>query len=74
MSRSEPEPANDVHGAQFDGATWNNILRIFGGRWRALAAFGFCYALMTALGYHFRSDPGIPAVMWPAAGVLFSAL
>jgi signal transduction histidine kinase len=29
---------------------------------------------MTALGYHFRADLAVPAVLWPAAGVLFSAL
>jgi signal transduction histidine kinase len=74
MSSPELQGVSVPAGARFDRETWDFILRIFGGPWRAIGVFALCYAAMSALGYHFKVDLSMPAVMWPAAGVLFSAL
>ena len=74
MSTPESKAAAEARHVQSEYAGWPFVMGIFGGPWRALAAFAFCYAAMSALGYHFRADLGVPAVLWPAAGVLFSAL
>jgi len=67
-------PSTQDERAHPNGVAWDYIVVLFGGRWRALVAFGLGYAGMAWLGYHFKSDLAVPAVIWPAAGVLFAAL
>lgn len=67
-------PSTQDERAHPNGVAWDYIVALFGGRFPALAAFGLGYAGMVWLGYHFKSDLAVPAVMWPAAGVLFAAL
>src|SRR5689334_5406691 len=74
LSSQSPALSQSTGGPQFDGVTTAYLYDLFGGRWPALAAFLVCYFLAAVLGYHFKVDLAIPALMWPAAGVLFSAL
>lgn len=69
-----PVLPEDARGARHDGLTSGYLYAQLGGRTRALVYFTLCYFAAACLGYHFKVDLAIPALMWPAAGVLFSAL
>lgn len=74
MNAPAAGPATQEHRAHPNSDAWDFVVLLSGGRWRALIAFGLGYAGMVWLGYHFKPNLAVPAVMWPAAGVLFSAL
>ena len=53
---------------------WAAILERLGGGMALLAAFAVAYALLIWLGYLFREPEQQLTIMWPAAGLLFTAL
>jgi signal transduction histidine kinase len=53
---------------------WATILERLGGRAGVLVAFAVAYALLVWLGYLFREPEQQLTIMWPAAGLLFTAL
>jgi signal transduction histidine kinase len=55
-------------------AVWAAILGRTGGRYGVLAAFAAAYALLIWLGYQFKEPEQQLTIMWPAAGLLFTAL
>jgi signal transduction histidine kinase len=60
--------------ARTRGSPWEAILFRMGGRWGVITIFTALYALLYAAGYEFKESLEEPTVMWPAAGLLFSAL
>lgn len=56
------------------GSPWEAVLHRFGGPVGVLAAFLFAHAALVYLGYAFKENISEPTVMWPSAGLLFSAL